>query len=409
MKPLSFATVGCGGRGSWLTRAVLAHLPGVTVTAVCDSYPDRTAALADKLSEKGFPRPAAYADYHRLIDEAHPDAVLVSTSWEAHAEVALYAMERGVAVAMEVGGAYSEGECRRLVETGERTGTPFMFMENCCFNKDELLATSLTRNGVFGEVVYCHGAYAHDLRDEISGGDLRRHYRLRNYSTRNCDNYPTHDLGPIARLLNINRGNRMVSLTARASRAAGLKTYIAERPELSYLSTRGFAQGDIVETLITCEGGELISLKLDTTLPRFYSREFTVRGTKGLYMQDNNMVYRDGDKEFFDTVEGMKYFCNNAKDYDRYLPDIWRDTDEETLSRGHGGMDWFEFVAFADALREGRPMPIDVYDAAAWMSITYLTERSIAMGGAPVEIPDFTNGKYRDRKPCDVVPLPVIF
>lgn len=39
-------------------------------------------------------------------------------------------------------------------------------------------------------------------------------------------------------------------------------------------------------------------------------------------------------------------------------------------------------------------MPIDVYDMATWMSITPLSERSIQLGSMPVEIPDFTNGKW---------------
>jgi hypothetical protein len=53
-------------------------------------------------------------------------------------------------------------------------------------------------------------------------------------------------------------------------------------------------------------------------------------------------------------------------------------------------------------------MPLDVYDAAAWMSIAYLTEQSIAMGGAPVEIPDFTNGAYKNRENRDVVEIPTV-
>ncbi len=39
-------------------------------------------------------------------------------------------------------------------------------------------------------------------------------------------------------------------------------------------------------------------------------------------------------------------------------------------------------------------MPVDVYDAAAWMSVTALSEKSIAEGGAPQTFPDFTRGKW---------------
>ena len=247
---------------------------------------------------------------------------------------------------------------------------------------------------MLGSIVSCSGAYGHK----------NRHYRFDNYKTRCLENYPTHELGPIAKLLNINRGNRMVSLVSMASKSLGLHEYVQDKKELEYLKNREFKQGDIVETLIKCENGELISLKLDTTLPYFYSREFTVRGTKGLYNQDNNMVLLDGKiGEYFETKNGMKEYWNNAADYEEYLPDFWRGITQEILDAGHGGMDYFEFVAFVDALRNGEEMPIDVYDAAAWMSITYLSEKSIALGGAPVEIPDFTHGLYKTRKPKDVV------
>lgn len=167
-----------------------------------------------------------------------------------------------------------------------------MMLENCCYDRFELLSTALTRKGVLGEIVHCHGAYSHDLRDEILGGNVHRHYRLKHYQNRNCENYPTHELGPIAKLLGVNRGNRMVKLYSAASKAAGLTafSYSDKNPDLT-LRGQQFAQGDIVNTLITCENGEPVSLTLDTTLPKYYSREFTVRGTKGLTNQEANMIF----------------------------------------------------------------------------------------------------------------------
>ena len=180
----------------------------------------------------------------------------------------------------------------------------------------------------------------------------------------------------------------------------------------------------MVETMITCENGELITIRLDTTLPRLYCREFVVRGTKGLYNENNNMVflddceidvntnrikYSDGtESKPLHTFEALHYFYNNAEKYEKeYLPEIWKNVTPEILEQGHGGMDYFEFAAFADCLLNGKEMPIDVYDAAAWMSITYLSERSLKTG-MPVEIPDFTNGKYKTRPVLDVVEIPKV-
>ena len=145
-------------------------------------------------------------------------------------------------------------------------------------------------------------------------------------------------------------------------------------------------------------------MRLDTTLPRFYSREFTVRGTKGMYTEDNNSLLIEGDfEESWDLEKFHKENDFNTDKYSDYTPKIWKEVTKEILDAGHGGMDYFEFVAFFDALKNGTEMPIDVYDAAAWMCITYLSEISIKNGGAPVEIPDFTNGAYKTREAKDVI------
>ena len=325
-------------------------------------------------------------------------------------EIAVEALRRGIPTAMEVGGAYSIERLWDLVRAQEASGTPFMMMENCCFGKEELLATSLARNGLFGDVVHCHGCYGHYLAEEIAGGNINRHYRLRNYLTRNCENYPTHELGPIAKLLNINRGNQMVSLVSVASRAAGLKEYIREHAEqYPDLVGKEFRQGDIVNTIITCADGSTISLRLDTTLPRSYAREFTVRGTRGLYEQDTNSVFLLGDREYWETQQYYRDNIGNAARFEaEYLPAVWTHMTPEDLAAGHGGIDSIEFRAFVNALKEGKEMPIDVYDAAAWMSITALSAASISAGGAPQAIPDFTGGLWTVRPSRDVVELPRI-
>ena len=347
-------------------------------------------------------------DYRAVLNKDLVDAVYVATAWETHIVIAIAAMRAGIPVAMEVGGACDLRECNELVAAYEESGTPIMLMENCCFGEDELLATAMVRDGKFGEIVHCHGAYAHDLREEITTGGVKRHYRLRHYSRRNCENYPTHELGPIAKILNINRGNRMLSLTSVSSKAAGIKAYLEKNNYSMDESLRGveFAQGDIVNTTIKCAGGQTITLTLDTTLPRFYSREFTVRGTDGLYEAGPGMVFLDGMEEGFNTVEMYKKYIGNQDEYKPdYLPDIWLNITEEERELGHGGMDYFEFQAFFECLKENKPMPIDVYDAAAWMCITCLSEASCAMGGQPMAIPDFTNGAWVNREPKDVMPL----
>ena len=231
MKPIRIGVIGYGNRGRSVTKSILLKSPLFEVVAICDEYEDRAQQGAAD-AEKVYGHAAfASTDYRDILYYEGLEAVYVATSWETHVRIAIEALKKGVPVAMEVGGAYSVEELWDLVHTQESTGTPLMFMENCCFGKHELLATSLVRHGVLGEIVHCHGAYAHYLAEEIAGGEIKRHYRLRNYLTRTCENSPTHELGPIAQVLNINRGNRLVSLVSIASKAVGMEDYISQNAE----------------------------------------------------------------------------------------------------------------------------------------------------------------------------------
>ena len=415
VKRLKIGVIGLGQRGAAYgmkdgSIGLLGNIlnnPDVLVTALCDLHAERVEFAAEKVIKAGQGEPLKTADFNEVLHSG-VDAVIVATSWASHVEVALAAMQNGVAVGIEVGGTHNLDDMRKLVQTYEKTKTPFMFLENCCYNKDELLATSLTRNGKLGEICYCHGAYCHDLRNEITEVALRQgHYRLEEYKNHNCENYPTHELGPIVKLLGITRGNKFTYLTATASKARGLNEYIDSHQEVSALKGAEFKQGDVVTTAIKCENGELITLKLDTTLPRLYDREITVSGTKGYYSQTLKAVILDGDR-FDHEKNTIQDTLNSQNDYVEYLPEDWKTITEEQLKSGHGGMDYIMMKHFFRAVANKEEMPIDVYEACAMMCVTALSEQSIKNNGAPVEVPDFTDGNYKNRQIVDVLPFPKI-
>ena len=376
---LNACVVGLGKRSYNLISKILLNNDDLNIVSVCDIYQDRIAKVVECIRKYGGD-PQSFTDYKKALNTPGLQAAFVFTGWEMHTEIATYAMEKGIPVATEVGCEYTLDNCYQLVHTQEATGTPYMFMENCCWGKAELLATSMARNNLFGEIVHCSGAYGHDLRKEIAYGLENRHYRFENYRRRNCDNYPTHELGPIAKLLDINRGNRILTVSSFASKNVGLASYISSQEDASpEMKNAIFKQGDIITTILTCANGETIRLTLDTTLPRTYSREFTVRGTKGMYCQDTNTVFLDGDEEFWNPAEYAEKYLNNASKYEsQYLPKIWKDVTPEMLSSGHGGMDWFAYKAFIDAVKSNTQIPVDVYDAATWQAVSVLSEMSIA-------------------------------
>ena len=396
---IKMAIVGLGARGvSLLETAYLEH-EGVEFVAVCDEYEDRTKQGADVIEKVTGKRPSECKNYKEILALPEVEAVVVCTSWDRHIDICIEAMEAGKYVASEVGGAYSVRECWRLVETYERTGVPVMFLENCVYGRDELMVYNMVKKGVFGTLVHCEGGYRHDLREEVSFGREKRHYRLDNYIHRNSENYPTHELGPIAKLLGINRGNRMLTLTSVASKSVGLKEYIKEnKSDDEILKNTDFNQADVVTTIIKCANGETIVLTLDTTLPRYYSRGFYVQGTKGMYTEDNKSIFLDKHEHAKDHFAWDKHWGNVEEFRKEYEHPIWEKYLKEGVKQGHDGMDYLVFCDFVDCVKNKTQASIDAYDMAAWMCITALSEESIAKGGMPVFVPDFTNGKWIKRK-----------
>ena len=386
--------IGLGGRGYGLLNMVLDTMPDVNVVGVCDLYEDRTERAKEAVINKRGNTPVATLDYHELLKMEEVDAVITPSAWDAHVPICIDAMNAGKYVATEVGGAYSVDQCWELVKTYERTGVPCMMLENCCYGREELTVLNMIKKGMFGEIIHCEGGYEHDLRDEVALGHENRHYRLDNYMNRNGELYPTHELGPIAKYLNINRGNRMISLTAMSSKARGINAWIKDnRGEDFENANFAFAQGDIVITCIKCAHGETIVLKHDTTLPRAYSRGNLVHGTKGIWSQDKYGCMFDG------SCEGASW-GHRFTDMNEFFPEhehpLWKDY---TAVGGHGGIDYLVMRGFVEAVKAGTQTPIDVYDTASWMVISCLSEDSIAMGSMPVAIPDFTNGKWIKREP----------
>ncbi|MBQ9750032.1 MAG: Gfo/Idh/MocA family oxidoreductase [Clostridia bacterium] len=393
MEKVRVAVIGLGARGQYIVKPMLLEMDNCEIVAVCDLYQDRVDLVVSQIKEETGKDVFGTTDYKEILIRKDVDAVLVVTSWETHVKIACEAMEAGIPTGLEVGGAYDLEECYDLVKTQVRTKTPFMFLENCCYGRFEMMAMNIVKQGLFGEIVHCEGAYQHDLRTEVLRGEEMRHYRLNNYINRNCENYPTHELGPIAQILDINRGNRMLYLTSMSSKSVGLNDYARLHPDTiqSKFADMKFNQGDVVTTNIMCSNGATISLMLDTCCGRPYSRNFTVHGTRGIYREDGNYVYFDTD---FDEASHWNWSpnWNNALDVyaEKYDHPVWKKFLSDGVRGGHGGMDYLVYNEFLNYVINGGKSPIDVYDAAAWMCITPLSDISIREGSRPVEIPDFT-------------------
>ncbi|NLF22041.1 MAG: Gfo/Idh/MocA family oxidoreductase, partial [Lentisphaerae bacterium] len=347
-------------------------------------------------------KPRTFLDYRELLADPELDAVIVSSSWNSHIPIAIAAMRAGKPVGFEVGGATSIQQLWELVHTSESTGVPCMLLENCCYGRDELMVLDLVRQGLFGELIYCEGGYEHNLSGMACSLERNRERAFHNLR-RNGDLYPTHALGPIAKILGINRGNRFVSLTSTATKARGFAAAAAAREGQGAAGHTVFNKGDVVTTVIKCANGEVVTLKHCVSLPRPYSRDCRVQGTRGIWLEDAKGLFIEGltKTEFVDD-QGKPYHAEKWDPIDtyheRYDHPIWKRF-RANIKGGHGGMDTLVLQGFFDAVRKRVQTPIDVYDTAAWMAITCLSEDSIAMGSQPVPVPDFTNGRWINREP----------
>ncbi|MFD0670869.1 Gfo/Idh/MocA family protein [Cohnella sp. GCM10027633] len=396
-KKVNVAVIGVSGRGLSLMNC-MADMDDVYIAVVSDIYEDRMEeAVQSVWLNRGY-KPDTCGNYKEAVTRSDVDCVIIASSWATHREIAVAAMIAGKPVGMEAGGAYSVHELWELVRVSEETGASCMMLENCCYGREEMTILNMVKQGLFGELIHCQGGYQHDLRSEIAQGLEKRHYRFNNYRHRNGELYPTHEIGPIAQYLDINRGNRFTSLTSMSSKARGLNQWIVDNKGDDHEHAKvEFTQGDIVTTMIKCAHGETVFLIHDTSLPRVYSRGGRVQGTKAIWMEDKKSIHIEGRSPAEDP-DNLEASWEPLESYmEQYEHPLWREYRNAGLKGGHGGMDFLVLRAFIESVMNDTPPPIDVYDTATWMAVTCLSEQSIALGSMPVAFPDFTCGKWIDR------------
>jgi len=410
---LRFGVIGTGLRGQVHLHELLRR-EDVEIAAICDIDPymlERAAALQTEAGRKPARvytgNPEAWRD---MLAAGGLDAVIIATPWEWHAPQAIAAMRAGIAVGCEVVAGITLEDHWQVLRAQQESGAPYMLLENVCYRRDVMAVLNMVRQGVFGEIVHLEGGYEHDLRavkfnsgvpGKPYGGGVEfgekgwseAKWRTPHSVRRSGELYPSHGIGPCAMWIDINRGNRFVRLNSFASKARGLHDYIVKQAGEQHPNAKvKFALGDVVTTQIACENGETILLTHDTSLPRPYSLGFRVQGTEGLWMDVNQSIYIEGK-----SPEPHKWEAAQAW-LDKYDHPLWKKYAGDAEGSGHGGMDFFVVHAFVEALKRREAMPIDIYDAVAWSAITPLSEQSIAEGNRTLDFPDFTEGKWRNRK-----------
>jgi predicted dehydrogenase len=309
----------------------------------------------------------------------------------------LAAMKSGKHAATEVPAAITIDECWSLVETAEKTRRHCVMMENCCYDRPELMVLRMLREGLFGEAMHAEVGYQHDLRAIKFETRNEGLWRRAHATKRNANFYTTHGLGPAAQAMGVNRGDQFDYIVAMAGNSRGLQDW--QREKLAGDDRRRaerYVLSDVHTALIRTKLGKTIYLVHDTNLPRPYARYNVFQGTKGIYAGFPPRFYFDGQE----PSHRYKPLADFAETWDHPL---WKRVGANASGRGHGGMDFIEDVRLIECLRVGAPTDFDVYDAAAWSCIQELTARSVANRSRSLDVPDFTRGRWKERPPLGVV------
>jgi len=403
--------IGVGFRGQGHLELALSRTD-VEVVAICDVQQRMTDLALEVVRKAGKAKPHVILEgpsgYKKLLEKKDIDAVIIATPWEWHAVMCRDAMNAQKYVGCEVMTGATLEECTELVQTSERTGMPLMMLENVCYRRDVMAVMNMVRQGIFGELVHLQGGYQHDLRgikfndgktspgtgaEFGEKGFSEAQWRTQHSVNRNGDLYPTHGVGPVAMMLNINRGNRFTELVSYATKTRGLHEYIVKVGGENHPNAKvNFKLGDVVTTMIRTANEETVLLQHDTNLPRPYSLGFRVQGTRGIWMDLNKSVYIEGKSKKHDEWDDA------AAWFTQYDHPLWKKYGNDAAGAGHGGMDWFVLNAFIESVKKKTNTPQDVYDAVTWSAITPLSENSILLGGQSVTFPDFTRGQWMHRK-----------
>jgi len=227
----------------------------------------------------------------------------------------------------------------------------------------------MARQGFFGEMVHGDCAYIDSkMRNNFNPKGYWDMWWLKIYANRKGNIYPTHGVGHICQLMDINRGDRLdylVSLESNDFQMAAKSKELAEKNDIFKPFVGKDYRGNMNTTLIKTKKGRSIMLQHDGTSPRLHNCINGVYGTKGSSLQ---------------------------------FPSPLRISKEDGAWVSQEESDLMEDWHLIDCLRNGLPLDQDVYDAAAWSSIIPLSEWSVNNRSGAIDVPDFTAGSWKKNK-----------
>lgn len=391
-KPVRFAFIGVGARGTWHLQNLLA-LPGIEVVAICDLIQkkiDRTSEIVRRTTgtlPEGYCGDEYY--YRKMLERDDFDVVLIATPVRWHAEMSIDAMNTGKHVGSEIPACRTVKECRALIQAKETNGVRYFMMENYLFLRPTLSVLNMVRGGLFGEPYYAECGNLQEFKSGLYEPDGSLNWRGESVQYERGNNYPTHAGGPVFKWFGINEGDRLEKLTCYATtpNRTGPLHYTGLFGE-DKASRLPFKMGEMNTCLLSTEKGKVIKIDNDILSNRPQSFYYLLQGTRGIY--DNRFgIYTVGDD--YPTAGFTDAQWQDPNPYfEAHDHDLWEG------GSGSSTADRLTIRHLVEMVRQDREPWCDVYDAATWSSIYELSQKSLDRGSAAVKLPDFTGGNWRN-------------
>ena len=398
--------IGLGNRGMVLLRMFewLIQNNKAEIVALCDLKEEKTQKAAGFVSKHQSKKAKQYTGkenaWETVAKRDDIDLLLIATPWKWHTPMAIYGMENGKHIAVEVPISYTIQDCWKIIETTERTKKHCIMLENCNYNDEELFVLNMVEQGVFGELTHAECAYIHDLRKLL----LDEHYyedqwRLKHHQDRDGNFYTTHGIGPVSFYYKIGRGDMFTHLTSMSSKEVALSE-AAQRQGKDMKVTCG----DMNTTLLKTAKGRTVMMQFDVHTGRPYDRINKLCGTKAVHNGYPSRLYID--------KEELAYWGHqwlNQKEYQAYRnkythPMITQLRSKmELFKEGHGGMDFVMIYRLISCLNKGLTLDMNVYDGVIWSAITPLSEISVASNSNAIKIPDFMGGLWKEEQDLEIM------
>ena len=147
MQKLKVGIIGAGRIGQVHAKSITYHIPQAEIVAISDIYLEGAMKVADEL---GIPN--ACADYHEILNNPEIEAVLICSSTDTHADIAVEAAEAGKHIFCEKPVDLTVAKIKKVISAVEKAGVKLQVGFNRRYDHNFAEIKRLANEGKLGKL-----------------------------------------------------------------------------------------------------------------------------------------------------------------------------------------------------------------------------------------------------------------